>query len=62
MTRIEWTAGPDRVSHAAQGRDYRTLCHIPRVGLRYAWPPLSRCQVCLAKAEDRLRSARAAAH
>ena len=46
MTRIRWTAGRDGIAHAHVSG--RTLCHVPAIAERYAWPALRRCSACLA--------------
>ena len=50
MTRLRWTAGNARgVAHAHVSG--RTLCHVPAIGERHAWPERARCAACLRAAE-----------
>lgn len=43
---LQWRAGPDLISHAAQPRQPRTLCGKPIVLERFAWPPQRECIAC----------------
>ncbi len=44
--RVRWLAGPDGTAHCRVGNAPRTLCGLPAIVERYAWPPTSRCLVC----------------
>jgi hypothetical protein len=46
MTRIRWTAGRDGIAHAHVSG--RTLCRVPAIAERFAWPTVTRCPRCLA--------------
>ena len=45
MTRTRWTAGRDGVAHAHVSG--RTLCHVPAIEERDAWPTRTRCPACV---------------
>jgi hypothetical protein len=51
MRRVTWTAGRDGIAHAHVSG--HTLCRVPSIGERYAWPIVSRCRACLAALEAR---------
>ena len=44
VTRIRWTAERDGIAHAHVSG--RTLCHVPAIAERYAWPTRARCPAC----------------
>jgi hypothetical protein len=46
MTRIRWTADRSGVAHAHVSG--RTLCHVPSIAERDAWPIVRRCPRCVA--------------
>ena len=45
MSRIRWTAGPDGIAHAHVSG--RTMCHVPSIAERFAWPARTRCAACV---------------
>ena len=52
--RIRWTAADDRVAHASSPGHPRTLCGLPVVDERFAWPETRRCLGCRALVEELL--------
>lgn len=50
--RLEWRADRDGVAHAhGSGWTRRTLCGLPAVAPRFAWPAHARCRTCEAVLE-----------
>ena len=48
-TRVRWVAGPDGTAHAHPARRLpRTLCGLPALDERFAWPERGRCLDCWA--------------
>ena len=51
--RVTWTAARDGEAHARIAGRPRTLCGIPPVDPRFAWPETRpRCEVCVRTAEE----------
>lgn len=45
--RIRWAADRDGVAHGHRPGHPRTLCRLPAIAERYAWPTVTRCPACL---------------
>ena len=45
--RIAWIAGHDGIAHAHRPGLPRTLCGLPGIGERFAWPERFRCMTCV---------------
>jgi hypothetical protein len=54
MPRVRWLARLNRIAHAMTGPvgRCRTLCLLPEIDARDAWPESSRCGVCLRLAAE----------
>lgn len=51
--RVRWTAARDGIAHAHRaGNVTRTLCGLPAVAERDAWPEFRRCLGCRALADE----------
>lgn len=47
MTRIRWIAGRDGVAHARRPGSARSLCGLPAIDERLAWPERTACPLCV---------------
>ncbi len=57
--RVAWTADRDGQAHARVAGRPRTLCGIPPVEPRFAWPETRpRCDACLAASKEVARALR----
>jgi len=54
--RIAWRAARDGVAHASRSNGIRTLCDLPVVAERLAWPEQRRCMGCTSIAIDMIGS------
>jgi hypothetical protein len=50
--RVTWRAGSDRIAHAHVKRATRTLCGVPVLDERLAWPKFRNCMVCSAAVDQ----------